>query len=177
MPKQIPKKNELSVKEQAAIETTTQENALYIAHQLKGLNAEPVDLTDVEAVEKRAMDYFMDCSVTGTRVTPPGLALWLGISTTDLTEWLNGYGPEEQKKSAARIYQFLQAAYADIAMAGKMNSQVAIFFGKNWFAYRENPTVEAAQTIERKKSLDELEKEAEALPDIEIIETQGKGKR
>jgi hypothetical protein len=37
--------------------------------------------------------------------------------------------------------------------------------------------VEAAQTIERKKSLDELEKEAEALPDIEIIETQGKGKK
>ena len=49
-----------------------------------------------------------------------------------------------------------------------------MFFAKNWFGYRDSQAVETAQTVEKRKSLDELAKEAEALPDFEIIETQGK---
>lgn len=179
MPKKSTKE-ELTIREQAAIETATQENALYIAHSLAGLSAPPVDLMDTEAVERRAMEYFADCQRTGARVSPPGLALWLGISSSDLSDWLSSsYGTEERRKSAARIYQFLHAAYADVAIAGKINGQLAMFFAKNWFGYRDSQAVETAQTIEKQKSIDELAKEAEALPDFEIIETQNgkKGKK
>ena len=82
-----------------------------------------------------------------------------------------------QRKVTEKDIKDLFECRLSIPLQATVNRHVAIFFGKNWFAYRENPTVEAAQTIERKKSLDELEKEAEALPDIEIIETQGKGKK
>lgn len=55
-----------------------------------------------------------------------------------------------------------------------MRSKLAIFLAKNWFGYRDTQAIETAQVVEKRKSLDELAKEAEALPDFEIIETQGK---
>lgn len=167
-------KEELTVKEQAMLQTNAEENALYIAHSLAGLAAQPVDLMDTEEVERRSMEYIQDCVKTGTRVSPPGLALWLGITSSDLTEWLTTYGTEEHRKSAARIYQFLHASFADNALSGKTSPQLAMFFAKNWFGYRDSQAIETAATVEKRKSLDELAKEAEALPDFEIIETQGK---
>lgn len=167
-------KDELTVKEQAMLQTNAEENALYIAHSLAGLAAQPVDLMDTEEVERRSMEYIQDCVKTGTRVSPPGLALWLGITSSDLTEWLTTYGTEEHRKSAARIYQFLHASFADNALSGKTSPQLAMFFAKNWFGYRDSQAIETAATVEKRKSLDELAKEAEALPDFEIIETQGK---
>ena len=72
----------------------------------------------------------------------------------------------------------MHSAFADNALAGKTSPQLAIFLAKNWFGYRDSTAIETAQTVERRKSLDELAKEAEALPDFEIIETQGrKGKK
>ena len=170
-------KEELIVKEQAALETSAAENALYINHSLRGLSVQPVNLMDTEEVERRAMDYIEDCQRTGTKVSPPALALWLGITSNDLTEWLTAYGNEEHRKSAARIYQFLHAAFADNALSGKTSPQLAMFFAKNWFGYRDAAAIETASVVEKRKSLDELAKEAEALPDFEIIETQGKGKK
>ena len=171
-------KDELTVREQAEIQTNAEENAIYLAHSLAGLAAVPVDLTDTEEVERRSMEYIQDCVKTGTRVSPPGLALWLGITSSDLTDWLTTVGDEQHRKSAARIYQFLHASFADNALGGKTSPQLAMFFAKNWFGYRDSQAVETAQTVEKRKSLDELAKEAEALPDFEIIETQGqKGKK
>ena len=169
---------ELTVKEQAAIQTNAEENAMFITHSLAGLAAPPVDLMNTEEVERRSMEYIADCQRTGTRVSPPGLALWLGITSGDLTEWLTRYGDDDHRKSAARIYQFLHASFADNALAGKTSPQLAMFFAKNWFGYRDGAAIETAQTVEKRKSLDELAKEAEALPDFEIIETQtGKPKK
>ena len=171
-------KDELTVKEQAQLQTYAEDNALFIAHSLAGLAAQPVNLMDTEEVERRSMEYIQDCVKTGTRVSPPGLALWLGITSSDLTEWLTSYGTEEHRKSAARIYQFLHASFADNALSGKTSPQLAMFFAKNWFGYRDSQAIETAATVEKRKSLDELAKEAESLPDFEIIETQGrKGKK
>lgn len=167
-------KGELTLKEQAAIQTATEENGLFIAHSLAGLAAPPVDLMDIEAVERRSMEYIADCQRTGAKVTPPGLALWLGISSNALTDWLTSYGTEEHRRSAQRIYQFLHAAFADNAVSGKTSPQLSIFLAKNWFGYRDSQTVETGQTLEKPKNLDELQREADALSDFEIIETQGK---
>lgn len=173
MPKKLTR-DELTVREQAQLQTNAEDNALFIGHSLAGLAAPPVNLMDSEEVERRAAEYIADCQRTGTRVSPPGLALWLGITSDDLKEWLTTYGTEEHRRSAARIYQFLHAAFADNALAGKTSPQLAIFFAKNWFGYRDSQAIETAATVERRKSLDELAKEAEALPDFEIIDTQGK---
>lgn len=164
---------ELAEREQAAIQANIDDNSLYIAHSLAGLSVPPVDLLNTEEVEQRAKDYIMDCQRTGTRVSPPGLALWLGITSQDLTNWLVDTGTDEHRKSAARIYQFLHSAFADYALAGKIPQQTSLFFAKNWFGYTDATRIETAQVVEKKLSLDELEKEAEALPDdFRIIETQ-----
>lgn len=171
-------RNELTVKEQAQLQTNAEENAVYIGHSLAGLNAAPVNLLDTEEVERRTLEYIADCQRTGTRVSPPGLALWLGITSADLTDWLTSYGNEEHRRTAARIYQFLHANFADNALLGKSSPALSIFLAKNWFGYTDAQRIETAQTVEKRKSLDELAKEAEALPDFEIIETQnGKGKK
>lgn len=171
-------KEALAIRAEANEQAALEENGKFIGHSLAGLSAPPVNLLDSAEVEQRSMEYFADCIRTGTRVSPPGLALWLGITSGDLTEWLTTYGTEEHRRTAARIYQFLHSAFADNALAGKTSPQLAIFLAKNWFGYRDSTAIETAQTVERRKSLDELAKEAEALPDFEIIETQGrKGKK
>lgn len=169
---------ELALRSEAALQATIEENDLTITHSLAGLAAPPVDLMDIGEVERRTMEYIADCKRTGTRVTPPGLALWLGITSADLSEWLTNYGTEEHRRTAARIYQFLHSSFADNALTGKTSPQISMFFAKNWFGYTDAQRIETAQTVERRKSLDELAKEAEALPDFDIIETQnGKGKK
>lgn len=174
-PKQT--KNELSVREQAQLATNAEENAVYIGHSLAGLAAQPVNLMDTEEVERRSMEFFQDCARTGTRVSPPGLALWLGITSSDLVNWLtDGGGTVEDRRSRARIYQFLHANWADNAMLGKMSPALAMFLAKNWFGYSDAQRMESAETVEKRKTLDELEAEANALPDTAIIETQ-KGKK
>lgn len=167
---------ELMVREQTAIQEGFDENSMFIAHSLAGLSAPPVDLLDTEAVERRTMDYIMDCQRTGTRVTPPGLALWLGITSKDLSDWLNDIGTDEHRKTSNRIYQFLHAAFADYSISGKVPAQVSLYLLKNWFGYTDSSRVDTSQTIEKKKSLEELAKEAESLADFTIIETQ-KGKK
>jgi hypothetical protein len=167
-------KDELTVREQAQIATNAQENALYIGHSLAGLTAEPVNLFDTAEVERRTMEYIADCQRTGTRVTPPGLALWLGITSEDLKKWLTGFGNDEQRRTALRINQFLHANFADNALLNKTSPALSMFIMKNWFGYKENANVESAESVEKIRTLDELQKEAESLPDFEIIETQGK---
>lgn len=166
----------LKVKQKEALEMQSEleQNATIIRHSLAGLSVKPVDLLDNKEVEQRALAYFADCAATGAKVTPPGLALWLGITSADLTNWLADYGTEEHRKSAARIYQFLHSAFADAALSGKQSPQLSMFFAKNWFGYTDSQRIETAQVVERKKSLDELAKEAAALPDGDIIDAQYK---
>ena len=57
-----------------------------------------------------------------------------------------------------------------------------MFFAKNWFGYTDAQRIETAQVVDKKKSLDELALEAEALPDGDIIdvsykEVKKKGKK
>lgn len=170
-------KDEIAIRDKTTIDASVAENAITIGHSLAGLSAPPVNLMDTEEVERRSMAYIEDCQRTGTKVSPPGLALWLGITSSDLTDWLTSYGNEEHRRTAARIYQFLHAAFADNALTGKTSPQLAIFLAKNWFGYRDSQAVETASVVEKRKSLDELAKEAESLPDFEIIETQGHGGR
>ena len=169
-------------KEMLEIQSEMEQNATIIKHSLAGLSAKPVDLMNSTEVEQRSLAYFADCAQTGAKVTPPGLALWLGITSSDLTNWLTDYGTEEHRKSAARIYQFLHSAFADNALTGKQSPQLSMFFAKNWFGYTDSQRIETAQVVERKKSLDELAQEAAALPDGDVIdvpykEVQKKGKK
>ncbi len=162
----------------AKVQADRDENDLFIGHAWAALSRPPVDLSDPAEVEQRVTEYARSCRNSGLRPNPPALAAWPGITSNDLNEWLTGVGTEEQRKSAARIYQFLHQSFADMALAGKTSPQVAIFLAKNWFGYTDAQRLETASIVERRKSLDELAKEAEALPDGDIIEMEPKkGKR
>jgi len=167
----------LALRNEANLKAALDENGTAIAHSLAGLSAPPVNLMDIEEVERRTMEYIADCQRTGAKVSPPSLALWLGITSADLAEWLTTFGTEEHRRSAARIYQFLHASFVDNALNGRTSPQLSMFLAKNWFGYRDSQAVETAQTVDTRKSLDELAKEAENLPDFEIIETQGQSKK
>ena len=168
-------------KEQLEIQAELDENAIIIQHSLNGLAAKPVNLMECSEVERRSLEYFADCVQSGAKVTPPGLALWLGITSSDLTDWLTTYGTEEHRRSAARIYQLLHSAFMDTALNGKQSPQLSMFLAKNWFSYTDATRIETAQVVEKKKSLDELAKEAAALPDGDVIDVTykevKKGKR
>ena len=169
-------------KETLEIQGELEMNASIIQHSLAGLSAAPVNLLDSKEVERRSLEYFADCVRSGAKVTPPGLALWLGITSSDLTDWLTTYGTEEHRKSAARIYQLLHSAFMDTALNGKQSPQLSMFLAKNWFGYTDAQRIETAQVVEKKKSLDELAREAAALPDGDVIdvpykEVQKKGKK
>ena len=169
----MPKDSEaLALRNEANVMAALAENDKTIEHSLAGLSRPPVNLMDIDEVEQRTMEYIADCKLTGNKPSPPGLALWLGITSADLTDWLTSYGTDEHRKTAARIYQFLHASFADNALQGKSSPALTIFLAKNWFGYTDAQRIETAQTVEKRKSLDELAKEAEALPDFEIIETQ-----
>lgn len=157
-------------REQADIQIELAENASIIQHSLAGLSAKPVNLLDSQEVERRSLEYFADCVRSGAKVTPPGLALWLGITSNDLTDWLTSLGTEDHRKSAARIYQLLHSAFMDTALNGKQSPQLSMFLAKNWFGYTDAQRIETAQVVEKKKSLDELAREAAALPDGDVID-------
>ena len=111
-------------KEEIDIKAELEQNASIIQHSLSGLSAAPVNLLDAAEVERRSLEYFADCVRSGAKVTPPGLALWLGITSADLTDWLTSLGTEDHRKSAARIYQLLHAAFMDTALTGKQSPQL-----------------------------------------------------
>lgn len=157
-------------KEALEIQSELQANEVLIKHSLQGLTAGAVNLLNISEVEERSMNYFADCVRTGAKVTPPGLALWLGITTNDLSDWLTRAGTEEHRRTAARIYQFLEASFADSALNGKQSPQLSMFFAKNWFGYRDATMIETKAVMDRKKSLDELAQEAAALPDGDVID-------
>ncbi len=157
-------------KEALAIQTEMETNASIIQHSLAGLSAAPVNLLDTAEVERRSLEYFADCVRSGAKVTPPGLALWLGITSADLSDWLTALGTEDHRKSAARIYQLLHSAFMDTALTGKQSPQLSMFLAKNWFGYTDAQRIETAQVVERRKSLDELAAEAAALPDGDVID-------
>lgn len=161
-------------KEQLAIQNEMEQNASIIQHSLAGLSAAPVNLLDAEEVVRRSLEYFADCTRSGAKVTPPGLALWLGITSADLTDWLTGIGTEDHRRSAARIYQLLHSAFMDTALNGKQSPQLSMFLAKNWFGYTDAQRIETAQVVEKRKSLDELAKEAEALPDGDVVDVDFK---
>lgn len=157
-------------REEVAIQNELDQNASIIQHSLAGLSAAPVNLLDSAEVERRSLEYFADCVRSGAKVTPPGLALWLGITSADLTDWLTSLGSEDHRRSAARIYQLLHSAFMDTALTGKQSPQLSMFLAKNWFGYTDAQRIETAQVVEKRKTLDELAREAEALPDGDVID-------
>lgn len=160
----------LAQKEEQAVSASKEENDLFIGHAWAGLTRPPVDLKDLEAVENRVTEYALSCKNSGLRPNPPGMAAWLGVTSEAFSEWLTNPGDDAHKIAAARIYQFLHQSFADMALAGKTSPQITIFFAKNWFSYTDANRIEVAQTIEKAKSLDDLAKEAAALPDGDIID-------
>ncbi len=164
----------LAEREEAAVAANRAENDLFIGHAWAALSRPPVNLNDPADVEQRVTEYALSCRNSGLRPNPPALAAWLGITSDDLSTWLTGVGSEEQKRTAARIYQFLHQSFADTALAGKIPSATVVFLAKNWFGYSDAVRLETASTVDRKKSLDELAKEAAALPDGDIIEAKVK---
>lgn len=164
----------LAEREEAAVAANRAENDLFIGHAWAALSRPPVNLNDPTEVEQRVTEYALSCRASGLRPNPPALAAWLGITSDDLSTWLTGVGTEEQKRTAARIYQFLHQSFADTALAGKIPSATVVFLAKNWFGYSDAVRLETASTVDRKKSLDELAKEAAALPDGDIIDAKVK---
>lgn len=171
-----PKEKEvrLAEREAAAVEVNREENDLFIGHAWAALSRPPVNLNDPAELEQRVTEYAVSCRNSGLRPNPPALAAWLGITSDDLNTWLTGVGSEEQRRTAARIYQFLHQSFADTALSGKVPSATVIFLAKNWFGYTDAQRIETASTVDRKKSLDELAREAEALPDGDIIDVVAK---
>lgn len=149
---------------------TADENRTFVEHEINALNFPQVDIYDEDQVMQRLRLYISSCKRNNQRLTPPGLASWLGISTEELKDWMLDPGTEDHRRLAARIYEMLRASWADYALSGKTPASVAIFVAKNWFAMADVNRVADAPIVQKALDLDKLAAEAAALPDDGIIE-------
>ena len=118
-------------------EMTAEENAAYVAHAVNALELPVVDIYDEAAVMERTRIYVESCIRTGMRISPPGLANWFGITSSELKEWMLDPGTAEHRRLASRLYEMLRQSWSDYALSGKTPASVAVFLGKNWFGYSD----------------------------------------
>ena len=149
---------------------TADENISYVQHEVDAINYPTVDIYNEEQVAQRFRLYVASCKRNNQRMTPPGLASWLGISTEELKDWMIDPGSMEHRRLAARIYEVLRASWADYAMSGKTPASIAIFVAKNWFAMSDVNRVESAPIVQKALDLEKLAAEAAALPDGDVYD-------
>lgn len=106
----------------------------------------PVDLADVNQVEKRATEYFNYCINNDCIPNKATLCSWIGISRTTLYEWETGFsrGPAHQAL-AKRISTMMESVLVELLTNNKVMPASAIFLLKNHAGYRDQIEISAVQ--------------------------------
>lgn len=120
------------------------ENAENLAHSLKLMRLEPVDLTDAEAVRERITEYFTICLEDDERSTVAGLSLAFGVDRRRLWEIQAGKTnkPVEVQDLVRRAYQVINSQLESLMYSGKTNPVPAIFLLKANFQYEDTHRIE-----------------------------------
>ena len=122
------------------------DNARYINHSLEMMAWKQPDMNDLEAVEKRCVDYFKLCAQNDMKPSFAGLALAFGIDRITLWKWCND-APDARKLSDSvrntikKARDFINAQMEDFMQNGKINPVAGIFLMKNNMNYTDQQEV------------------------------------
>jgi hypothetical protein len=150
------------------------ENAANLAHSLKLMRLEPVNLADAMAVQERIAEYFAICLEDDERSTVAGLALAFGVDRRRLWEIQAGKTnkPKAVQELIQRAYQVINAQLESLMYSGKTNPIPAIFLLKANFQYEDTHKIEIApaQSDDSVLSPEEIVAQLEAAPVVDYGE-------
>lgn len=141
------------------------DNRKYLSHNMTMFGWKTPDMTKVEAVEQRVVDYFRLCAENDMKPTFAGMALAFDVDRTTLWRWCNSSPDARQLSEAVRnslkkAYQILNAQMEDYMQNGKINPVAGIFLMKNNMGYRDQQEVvlKPDSQLGEQKDPDELQK-------------------
>ncbi len=110
----------------------------FLESALKAWDFEPVDTTDIAAVEERCLWYFRRCVEDDIKPTVQGLSNALGVHRTTLSDWANGQSRADTHQEVARkAYNILAELYEAYMSENKINPVAGIFLGKNFYGMKD----------------------------------------
>lgn len=110
----------------------------FLESALKAWDFEPVDSTDVEAVEERCLWYFRRCVDDDIKPTVQGLSNALGVNRNTLSRWASGQSRADTHQEVARkAYNILAELWEAYMSENKINPVSGIFLGKNFYGMKD----------------------------------------
>lgn len=123
-------------------------NALEL--NIKALTLPQIDVTKIEEVMERTMQYLQECVEKDIKPGTAGLCAWLGIPRQTWYGWCAGRARVDTHYNfCVRVMGVLDATLEDYMQNGQVNPVTGIFLGKNNFGYTDKTEV----AVEPKKTV------------------------
>lgn len=141
-----------SLAEEDKRKRANQNNLVHLSHMQK-ISRPNIQVS--EEVDSALTEYLNLCSADNVMPTASGMAMALGVSRTQLLEWVNGGGKYPNRDVVARYYSMLEV-YDEISMKeGNVPPLIAIFNAKNNHGYKDEVTY---KTSDEELSDEEIER-------------------
>lgn len=141
--KQITKRKRPDISEKQSVHTEPGDNRKYILHSLRLAELPKLNLTSVEEVTQRIMDYFKICAEDDMKPSVAGLALAMDIDRVYLWEIRSGRKGKnpDVANTLKKAMKILDLQMVDYMQNGKINPVSGIFLMKNNFGYADKQEV------------------------------------
>ena len=119
------------------------ENTIEFTTALASL--EPIDLTSIEDVKRRTLEYFALMHVAQRKLIVSAYAVCLGMSSQQLNEIARDNRkmfpdiPKECREIIKKAYHSIEVSHETNMIEGKINPATAIFLAKHHFGYTDVP--------------------------------------
>lgn len=155
-----------------AIKTAPGDNSRFVLFGLAIYNMQPIDINNVDDVNRRINEYFELCAVHDMKPGVANLAMALGIERHRLLEVVNGAEtrlsvPYEVSAVIKKAHAYMGSYWEQIMQNGKINPASGIFLGKNNFGYRDAVEHVVTPNIKTSDQMapSDLQRRIEAIPD------------
>ena len=137
------------IEEKAMTKALVEENKKKMANQnnlMHLANLQKITRPNIQSrneIDGTLTQYFNLCTEDNVMPTASGIAMVLGITRTQLLEWVNGGGKYPNRDVVAQYYSLLEV-YDEISMKeGTIPPLIAIFNAKNNHGYKDEVTIKA----------------------------------
>ena len=122
------------------------ENAKYVKHSLAMMDWKQPDMSRIEEVNQRILDYFQLCADNDMKPSFAGMALAFGVDRRTMWNWCNDvpggrHLAPEIRETLKKGQQILNAQMEDYMQNGKINPVSGIFLMKNNMGYTDQQEV------------------------------------
>ena len=130
--------------EDLQVHTDPGDNTKYISNAMLMWNWTRPDMTNPEAVEQRANEYFRLCAENDVKPSVAGFAFAFDTDRKTMWKWVNGLTksiPTEVVDTIKKSYRILNILMEDYMQNGKINPVSGIFLMKNNMGYSDQTEI------------------------------------